>query len=395
MGANSHRKRRVGMRVEGNDNTQPPARAGCRMRGGRTNKIAAAIAAAIFGVGGTLAVAHAQLVPGVPLGTPSGGRSQTSASIGNAADQSPINTSGTSGRSLLGLGEQTAQQTIEAGAKSLLRSFSGEGGDYDWLRRTEINLGYLQHGKQEQSILTVQPLYQSKDRVDTVFVQGSLFHYALFGDYRWTANLGAGYRRLLLDDTLMLGANSFFDEEFTNNHRRMSIGAEAKWGPLDFGLNDYLALTGDRRVGGTADTVERAQSGRDFLLATQMPFVPWIKVSGSYFWWDKIRAANDIKSTSFAVDIALLPFLAVTYTRANYDLSNNVSRPQDQIMVRFNLAKWGDAPTLLTGPIVSDRIFRTRDLTNDTLTKVVRENRIIVERSAKVNGATVVISRLN
>jgi adhesin/invasin len=356
------------------------------------NKNLAAIAGIVLAVVGTLAAANAQLVPGARPGAMSDSANQPDASIGTPTDPSAFRTSGTNGRSLLLLGEQTAQQTFESGTKSLLRFLGSEDSSYDWLRRTEINWGLLQRGKQEQSIVTVQPLYQSKGKEDTVFVQGSLLHYALFGDYRWTANLGAGYRRLLLDDTLLLGANTFFDQEFTYSHRRISIGGEVKWGSLDFGVNEYVALTNDRSVSGA---IERAQSGRDFSLASQLPFIPWIKVSGNYFWWDRVRAANDIKSTSFAAEFALLPSLTVKYTRANYDLSNNVSRPQNQFLLSFTLAKWGDQPTLLTGPVISNQIFETRDLKDQTLTKVVRENRIIVERRTNVNGATVIISRLN
>jgi hypothetical protein len=338
----------------------------------------AAIAGVMLGLLVSPAAGNGQVQPGTPTG-------------GGMGQEAPKGIEG-NGRDLLQLGEQTAQQKLSSEIESLLPSLGLNDGRYDWLRRIELNWDFLSTSKPEQSILTVQPLYQSKDKKDTLFVQGSVFHYAMFGDYRWTGNIGTGYRRLLLHDSLMLGVNSFFDNEFTNNHRRMSVGGEVKWGPLDFHANEYIGLTEDRAVDGD---IERVQSGREFTLATQVPFVPWVKVSGNYFWWDKVRATNDTKGTSFAVELALLPSLTFKYMHADFDLNNNASRPQDEFLISFQLAKWGDKPTLLTGPIVSDRIFATRDLREQTLAKVVRENRIIVERRTNVNGATVIISRLN
>ncbi len=298
------------------------------------------------------------------------------------------------GRSLLSLGEGTVEQQAQSVLKSEAISFLPPGGDGDWgwLKRTEFSGGLLQHGKGEQSILTVQPLYQSAGKRDTIFVQGSVLRYAMFGEYRWTTNLGGGYRRLLFGDTVLVGANTFFDEEITHNHKRMSVGSEAKWGPLDLGFNDYVGLSGDRSVG---SDIERALGGRDVSLASQVPFIPWVKVAGRYFWWDKHAAATDITGKALSSEIALLPSLTLSLERSDYDFSNYVARPQKSVFLTFKLAEWGAGPTLLTGPVVSDSVFETRDMTGQTLAKVVRENRIIVERRTQTNGGTVIVSRLN
>jgi len=44
---------------------------------------------------------------------------------------------------------------------------------------------------------------------------------------------------------------------------------------------------------------------------------------------------------------------------------------------------------------VSENAFETRDMTNQTLVKVVRENRIIVERRTQASSGSVIVSRLN
>ncbi len=299
-------------------------------------------------------------------------------------------------RAFTHLVEQTAEQSARSAARSsiaaLMPDAKGKDGKYDWLRRTEIDWGFLQNGKPQQSILTVQPLYQSPDKRNTVFVQGSIYHYALFGEYRWTGNLGVGYRRLLAHNRVLLGVNGFYDDEITNNHRRASLGAEAKWGPLDWGINWYKALSGDRGVNGD---IEKALGGWDTRLASQVPFLPWASVSARYYRWNAHYASNDSTGPEYAAELRLAPGLTLQVSHDTHDFSNSTSHGQNALMLEFRLAGRHHEPTLITGPVISKSIFAERDLSEHTLDKVRRENRILVERRTNINGATVIISRLN
>ncbi len=258
----------------------------------------------------------------------------------------------------------------------------------EWMKRFEVDWAVFDTNKPQQSVLTVQPLYQSPGQEETLFVQGSVFHYALYGDYRWTGNVGLGYRRLLAHNTVMLGANVFYDDEFTYEHQRMSVGAEAKWGPLDFRFNNYTGLSGDKSVKGF---IEKALDGRDVALTTQVPFLPWLKLGGGYFWWDAEESARDMEGASFFAEAALHPNLSVDYKWSSYDVANNSNRDESAVFLRFHLAR-SDAPTLTTGPIAADMAFEPRDLSGETLKKVVRENRVIVERRRR---GGVIIARGN
>ncbi|MDD3371303.1 MAG: inverse autotransporter beta domain-containing protein [Alphaproteobacteria bacterium] len=289
------------------------------------------------------------------------------------------------GQAALDFAGQVAKQQAKQKIKSVLPVLGED--QPEWLKRVELNWDFLSHSKPEQSILTVQPIYQSDDNADTVFFQGSVFHYSLYGDYRWTANLGTGYRRLMADNSLMLGVNAFYDNEFTYGHRRISFGGEARWNVFDFGFNDYIAVSGDKTASGM---IERALSGRDFRLSTQLPYMPWAKVSGGYFWWDAERATKDMNGSTFTADFALHPNFNLSYKWSSYDVNNNAARGQSTLMLNFTLAQM-DKPTLSTGPAISDSIFEKRDLSKETLSKVVRENRIIVER--RTRGGSVVIAR--
>ena len=70
----------------------------------------------------------------------------------------------------------------------------------------------------------VAPLSDQEDIENTIFTQVSAF----YTDNRTTLNAGLGYRRLVSDNTLMLGVNAFYDHEFPYDHGRYSIGLEAR-----------------------------------------------------------------------------------------------------------------------------------------------------------------------
>jgi hypothetical protein len=111
------------------------------------------------------------------------------------------------------------------------------------------------------------------------------------------------------------------------------------------------------------------------------------KVFGAYHDWIGINGA-DSKGFDFGGEFALTPNLTLaggthgnlpgTRTRENY------------AMLRFRLG--GQGASLLTEP-VSSQAYAQRDLSRNTLDKVRRENRIMVERTIRRGGVTVVITR--
>ena len=84
---------------------------------------------------------------------------------------------------------------------------------------TEISITGAEEFKPQYEILTVQPLRD--DGKNITFFQGSLLRWD--GD-RDTINLGIGQRKFLLDKTVMLGANAFYDHEFQIDHSRTGLG---------------------------------------------------------------------------------------------------------------------------------------------------------------------------
>lgn len=120
-------------------------------------------------------------------------------------------------------------------------------------------------GKAEYNILTVQPLYQSKDKDKVIFSQA---RYAHNTNDRNTGNLGFGYRSLAFDNSLLFGINSFYDYEWPYNHQRVGAGFEVISNAIELRSNYYKGLSGWH----SADSgfQERALDGVDVEFGSQM-----------------------------------------------------------------------------------------------------------------------------
>lgn len=259
----------------------------------------------------------------------------------------------------------------------------------DWVKRIEFEFDVQKNLKPTYSILTVQPLYQSSNKQDTVFVQASQLRYDLLDKYRDTSNIGFGYRRLLFEKSLLLGVNTFFDKEWTYGHARYSIGGEAKWAMLDFNANLYRAATGYKMIDAANGTEERAMGGYDFELRSQVPYLPWMSAGVRRYHWDS-DLNNDLNGWVYSAAADLTPNFSL---EAGYSRGNGQSG-EGFVKLAFHLART-DRPAMVSSEPISHVMFERRDLRTYTLDKVRRENKIIVERRTIVGSATVVIARGN
>ena len=255
----------------------------------------------------------------------------------------------------------------------------------EWLARTEVDLGWRSGEGGEFSLLTTQPLWQSHDKVHTFLFQASTESYQLYDIRRQAVNIGTGYRRLLLDNQLMVGVNSFGDYEVNYGHSRVSFGFESKYGPLDLNFNRYVGIGGAEQVRGLT---ERTMDGLDVELGTTAPYLPWLSVYGRYFEWYKEVGSQDTHGSAFSTEMNLLPNVGLIAGTEDDDRNER----NNYVKLRLRLAANGQ-PTLIDTP-VSAKAWQPRDLTSHTLDKVRRENRIMTERSTTTGaGLTVVIAR--
>lgn len=178
-----------------------------------------------------------------------------------------------------------------------------------WLRRTELDYNYWSFGKSKGfSLLTVQPLYLSDCHLDTVFFQGRVNRQTRFGESLWrmTYNLGVGYRKLLWDESVMLGANAFYDVENPYKHRRSSLGLELRTTAGEINTNFYFPQS--RLIWTSGNTHERALQGWNVELGVPIPYTPWIKVYASKYRWDNVLFPRT-DGHRFSVEITPVPFV--------------------------------------------------------------------------------------
>lgn len=102
-------------------------------------------------------------------------------------------------------------QALAGGLNSLAEK--GSWFTEEWFRKfvptAEIKLQLSDDLKPVGSALFLVPLFERTESNDLLFTQGSISRF----DRRTTTNIGIGYRRLVLDEKLLLGVNSFFDYE--------------------------------------------------------------------------------------------------------------------------------------------------------------------------------------
>ena len=158
--------------------------------------------------------------------------------------------------------------SLNAYAVDLTNSFMNNLNTYlsDKFPTAEIGLSSGVSNEVTGSILVVKPLCDPNDNENIIFTQASLF---LSDDSRETINLGFGNRKLINDDTLLVGYNLFYDHEIEYDHQRASIGIEAISSAGSLRANQYYGLSGWKS--GLDNVSEKALNGSDVELGMPLP----------------------------------------------------------------------------------------------------------------------------
>jgi len=244
----------------------------------------------------------------------------------------------------------------------------------------EVQLGLGDPSKPTTGILVVSPLSDPKDVKNTLFTQGSIYHH----DNRTTLNLGLGYRRLELDDKLLLGVNGFYDHEFPYDHGRTSIGLEARTTVGEVNLNQYWGVS--KWKNGASKYEERAMDGTDVELGVPLPYMNWAKIYVRGFVWDGVSGVDHLKGNdlSLRAQLPVVPGLAIEAGHRTY----NTLRDEDFLKITYNVASFGKSSG--TQPWFSDVAYSLASMEGKRYEKVRRENIIV---KARRSSGGVVIAR--
>ena len=216
------------------------------------------------------------------------------------------------------------------------------------------------------NILVVKPLSDINDEKNTLFTQGSIF---LSDDSRKTINLGIGKRKLINDDTLLLGANLFYDHELDYDHQRASIGIEAISSVGSLRLNQYYGLSNKKK--GLNDVNEEALDGQDIEVGAPLPYLPWTNLSYRSFKWKGVDGTADQEGDEISLEAKFSMFNVEVGKRSNDGTT------KDNEFLRLT---WTCCNNNQEKIGISDTAYNLTSVADQRFTKVRRQNLIVKQK---------------
>ena len=228
---------------------------------------------------------------------------------------------------------------------------------------TETSVDLRENTKPDFSILAVRELEKTDD--GNFFTQFSLFNTEKNNDERIVGNLGFGKRTLSDDKLMMSGFNAFLDLD-DNENVRGSLGIEAKNAVLEFGSNYYTGLNdGDS---------EKVLDGYDLRLASQIPYLHWADAFVKSYSWDG-EDRNDVEGTMLGADLSLTSTLNLELAYDDKDKTGLEDEWYAKIQFVYPPREGASAQDG-----IGDTMWREeKDMTGQLLTKVKRQNKIMIE----------------
>ena len=262
----------------------------------------------------------------------------------------------------------TLQEISEKTSAFVSNLIPGEGLTEVDVRLRDDNSG---NGNYEFKILGLRDILPSDN--SNLFTQFSLHTQEINSDKRIIGNLGLGYRFLNSDQSMMFGANTFYDQDLEENHKRVGLGFEAKAAMLDFNYNLYQKATNQLVISGTN---EQVLSGQEYNITSQIPYMPWSTFNFQGYRMENEKTTQDVKGNIYSLEMALNPSL-------QFDILKDVSSVDGQedeweYMLTFTHPPRENKSTLADG-LTSDEAFVKTDMQASLKDKVRRNNNLAVE----------------
>ena len=232
---------------------------------------------------------------------------------------------------------------------------------------SEVSLSSGTTNEVTGSILVVKPLSDINDNENILFTQGSLF---LSDDSRETLNLGIGKRKLVNNNTLLIGANLFYDHELDYDHQRASVGIEAISSVGSFRLNQYYGLSG--WTTGLDNLQEKALNGQDIEVGAPLPYLPWTNFSYRSFQWDGASGAADLKGDEISLEAKLPIGLNIEVGKRSND---GVTEDNEFLKLTWTCCNKNQEEIS-----ISDTAYNLTSVVDQKFAKVKRQNLIVKQK---------------
>ena len=226
------------------------------------------------------------------------------------------------------------------------------------------------------SILGVRDI--SSQENSNLFTQFSIHTQEINKDNRIIGNLGVGYRFLNPDQSMMFGANAFYDQDISEDHKRVGFGLEAKASILDFSFNQYIKGTNQKVIAGSK---EQVLSGNEYNISSQVPYMPWSTFNYQGYHLDNEKSANDLKGSIYSLEMSLTPSLEFNYEIDDSSVSG--MKDQHNYKLVFVYPPRNNKPSLTDG-LTSNVAFEKKNMETTLKDKVRRNNNLAVEIQGSV-----------
>ena len=248
---------------------------------------------------------------------------------------------------------------------------------------TEVDISYRENldNNFEINILGVRDILSEEN--SNLFTQFSLHNQEINNDDRIIGNLGFGYRLLNSDQSMMFGANAFYDQDLSEDHKRVGFGLEAKASMLNFNYNQYQKATNQKIINATA---EQILSGNDYNINSQIPYMPWTTFNFQGYRHENEKAAQDTKGNIYSLEMVLTPSLQLDILLDDSSLGG----VEDEYTTKltFTHPPRNNKPSLSDGAI-DEVAFVKQNMKDKLKEKVRRNNNLAVE----IQGSIIVTSK--
>ena len=231
---------------------------------------------------------------------------------------------------------------------------------------SEVSLSSGTTNEVTGSILVIKPLSDINDNENILFTQGSLF---LSDESRETLNLGIGKRKLVNDDTLLIGANLFYDHELDYDHQRASVGIEAISSVGSFRLNQYYGLSG--WTAGLDNVQEKALNGQDIEVGAPLPYLPWTNLYYRSFNWEGASGATDLEGDEISLEAKFSNFNVEVGKRSN----DGVTEDEEFLKITYTCCNNSNSEIG-----ISDTAYNLTSVADQKFAKVRRQNLIVKQK---------------
>ena len=242
---------------------------------------------------------------------------------------------------------------------------------FENMKYLDFNINTQDYLKPTFSIMSVNEIMKIDS--GTIFNQTSINTH----DGDETINIGFGTRKLLNNNTLIVGANAFYDHQLTESHERVGAGAEALSSMFDVRGNYYNALSARRTNSG--GTIERAMDGWDLRGEYHLPIEQDINLFFSAFEFENPEDVSSYKEkgNKYGADAKLGNFsIEAGYMDDNQ--ANDAWFGNVKYVVNFGSDESNSSSSSKSFEDVSDRLYQP----------VKRENKI---RVVKIDASGVVV----